>query len=167
MGRLIDSLLQLSRVTRADIERDDVDLSQIAADAAEQAQRAQPERRVAVHIQSGLRARGDARLLQVAVNNLMTNAFKFSAKAENPAVEFGSHVRDGVTEYFVRDNGAGFDMQYAHKLFHAFQRLHGDKDFPGSGIGLATVQRVILRHGGSVRSEGATGKGAAFYFTLE
>ena len=167
MGKLIDALLQLSRVTRGDIDREPVDLSQLAADAADQAQRLQPEKRVAVHVAPGIRADADTRLLQVALANLMDNAFKFSSKAASPSVEFGSQQRNGTTEYFVRDNGAGFDMQYADKLFHAFQRLHGDKDYQGSGIGLATVQRVILRHGGSVRAEGAPDHGATFYFTLD
>ncbi len=167
MGKLIDALLQLSRVTRGDIDREPVDLSQLADDAADQAQRAQPEKAVAVQIAPGVRADGDVRLLQVALANLMGNAFKFSSKAEHPSVEFGSQQRNGTTEYFIRDNGAGFDMQYADKLFHAFQRLHGDKDYQGSGIGLATVQRVILRHGGSVRAESSPGRGATFYFTLD
>ena len=118
-------------------------------------------------IEAGLHAVGDPRLLQIALNNLLDNAFKYSAKAEKPAVEFLRHS-DAETEatFVVRDNGVGFDMQYVGKLFAPFQRLHRAEDFSGTGIGLAIVQRIIARHGGSVRAEGRIGEGAAFYFTL-
>ena len=166
MGASIDALLQLSRVTRADLDYREVDLSAMAAESVDQAQRNEEGRSMTVHIEPGLRAEGDARLLQVAMNNLVGNAFKFTAGKSDAQIWFGQQRREGVTEYFVRDNGAGFDMRYASKLFQAFQRLHGEKDFPGSGIGLAIVQRVIVRHGGTVRAESSPGQGATFSFTL-
>lgn len=167
MGGLIDALLQLSRVTRADLDSRDVDLSQMVLEAVEQVQRQQPDHALAAHIEPGLHGYGDSRLLQVAINNLVSNAFKFTAQTAEPQIWFGSRRRnDGVTEYYLRDNGAGFDMRQVEKLFQAFQRLHGEKDFPGSGIGLATVNRVIARHGGTVLAEGSPGQGATFFFTL-
>ena len=167
MNGLIDALLQLSRVTRADIDHRDVDLSQMAAEAAESVQRHQPEHIVTLHIEPGLHAHGDFRLLQIAIHNLMSNAFKFTARTSDPQIWFSSRRGpDGRIEYSVRDNGDGFDMRYAGKLFQAFQRLHGEKDFPGSGIGLATVNRIIARHGGTIRAESTPGGGASFSFTL-
>ncbi len=167
MGSLIDALLQLSRVTRADLEYREVDLSHMVAEAADQAQRQQMDRPVTLHIESGLQCQGDLRLLQIAINNLIGNAFKFTANTPHAQIWFSSQRRpDGAVEYCVRDNGAGFEMSYVEKLFQPFQRLHGEKDFPGSGIGLATVHRVIARHGGTVHAEGSAGQGAAFFFTL-
>ncbi|MBI9082754.1 MAG: hypothetical protein JEZ11_04095 [Desulfobacterales bacterium] len=168
MGWLIDDLLQLSRMSRAEMRYETVDLSAIAEEAAEELRRGGPERKVEFAIAPGLTGRGDANLLRVALVNLLGNAWKFSAKRDGARIEFGVEIEDkeGQTVYFVRDNGAGFDMAFADKLFGAFQRLHGASEFPGEGIGLATVQRIIRRHGGRVWATGAVDKGAAFYFTL-
>ncbi len=169
MGGLIDALLQLSRVTRAELQRHDVDLSRIAQEVCEGLQRVQPERSVELRIAPELHANADLRLMQVAFENLFGNAFKFTSKQSHAVIEFGARPGEDAsasTEFYIRDNGAGFDMQYAGKLFHAFQRLHGDKDFQGSGIGLATVERVIRRHGGTIRAESAPEGGATFRFTL-
>jgi light-regulated signal transduction histidine kinase (bacteriophytochrome) len=164
MGGLIDALLQLSRITRADLTRDRIDLSALAEDVADDIQRANPGRMLAFDIQPGLEAEGDAKLLRVVFENMFGNAAKFTGKVAEPQIAFG--WSDEKQAYFIRDNGAGFDQQYAGKLFVAFQRLHGDKDFQGSGIGLATVARVIHRHHGSIYAEGAIGHGATFWFTL-
>jgi signal transduction histidine kinase len=167
MGHLIDDMLTLSRVTRAEMRRGIVDLSMLAADVLAELQKSEPERKVDWRIESGLIAEGDAPLLRVALVNLLGNAWKFTGKTANAKIEFGAmRNADGATEFFVRDNGAGFDMAYADKLFGAFQRLHLASEFPGTGIGLATVQRIIHRHGGRVWAEGAVGKGATFYFSL-
>jgi len=164
MGSLIDSLLQLSRITRADIAREDVDVSELAKDVAHDLRQQNPKRHFSFHIQPGMHVHADARLLRVAFENLLGNAVKFTAKKETAIIEIGWDQETG--EFFVRDNGAGFDMQYVKKLFTAFQRLHGDRDFQGSGIGLATVSRVIHRHGGTIRAEGVVNEGAVFRFTL-
>ena len=167
MGHLIDDMLTLSRVTRAEMRRETVDLSALAADVLAELQKSEPLRRVDWHIESGLVAEGDAQLLRVALVNLLGNAWKFTGKTASAKIEFGAmRNADGMTKFFVRDNGAGYDMTHADKLFGAFQRLHLASDFPGTGIGLATVQRIIHRHGGRVWAEGAVGKGATFYFTL-
>jgi len=163
MGQLIDSLLQLSRITRADLARETFDLSELAEDILADLRAAHPERNIVTTVQPGLTAEADPRLLRVALENLFGNAIKFSARVPEARIEFGQTPSG---EYYVRDNGAGFDMQYVSKLFIAFQRLHGDREFLGSGIGLATVARVIRRHGGSIRAEGEIGKGAVFSFTL-
>jgi light-regulated signal transduction histidine kinase (bacteriophytochrome) len=166
MGQLIDALLQLSRVTRTDMRRERVDLSSIACSVVEGLRLNAPARKVDVHIAPGLGATGDPHLLQVVLQNLLGNAFKFTSRREHSAIEFGSFQQNGCTVFFVRDNGAGFQMEYANKLFGAFQRLHTPSEFEGTGIGLATVQRIIRRHGGHVWGEGAPDKGATFYFTL-
>jgi light-regulated signal transduction histidine kinase (bacteriophytochrome) len=126
-----------------------------------------PARTVSVQIQSGLMAYGDARLLRVVMDNLLGNAWKFTAHAQAAAIEVGEELKGGQIVYFVRDNGIGFDMAYADKLFGAFQRLHDAVEFPGTGIGLATVQRVIHKHGGQIWAESAVNQGAIFYFTLD
>jgi len=167
MGHLIDDMLTLSRVTRVEMQRGTVDLSALAADVFAELQKSEPERKVDWRIEPGLIAQGDAQLLRVALVNLLGNAWKFTGKTANAKIEFGAmRDADGATDFFVRDNGAGFDMTYAGKLFGAFQRLHLTSEFPGTGIGLATVQRIIHRHGGRVWAEGAVGKGATFYFSL-
>ncbi|MGH8064896.1 MAG: PAS domain S-box protein [Candidatus Entotheonellia bacterium] len=167
MSELIDALLGLSRVTRAELQREPIDLSAMAAAIAAELRRQEPARRVDVVIAPALRATGDSRLLRVVMENLLGNAWKFSAKKPQACLEFGAQTEpDGTPVFFVRDNGAGFDPKYADKLFGAFQRLHRMSEFPGTGIGLATVQRVIHRHGGRVWAEGAVGQGATFYFTL-
>jgi light-regulated signal transduction histidine kinase (bacteriophytochrome) len=130
-------------------------------------QKSQPGRQVSFHIAAGLQAQGDRRLLEIVLQNLLQNAWKFTARSPEALVEFGSLQKDGKTAYYVRDNGVGFDMAYADKLFTPFQRLHAREQFEGTGIGLATVQRIIKRHGGHVWAEGAVGKGATFYFSLE
>ncbi len=164
MGQLIDALLQLSRITRAEIARTEVDLSGLAVVIAANLQEENPGRALVFEIEEGLRAEADAKLLQVALENLLGNAVKFSAKVAEGHVAFGWDVEQAA--WFVRDNGAGFDMFYADKLFNAFNRLHGDKDFKGSGIGLATVARVVRRHHGRIWAHGEVGHGATFWFTL-
>ena len=166
MGELIDDLLRLSRVSRGDFTREAVDLTALATSVIRALREANPERSVEVVIADGVRASGDSRLLHIVLENLIGNAWKFTSKAEAPRIEFGMRDEAGERAFFVRDNGAGFDMKYATRLFGAFQRLHREVDFPGTGIGLATVQRIILRHGGRVWVEAEPGKGATFYFTL-
>jgi PAS domain S-box-containing protein len=166
MAQLIDDLLGLSRVTRIELHRTEVDISAMATEIADRLQKGQAARSVRFSIQPGLRAWGDARLLGVALENLMANAWKFTARRSDALVEVGSREADGAAAFFVRDNGAGFDMQYAGKLFSAFQRLHAKAEFDGTGIGLATVQRIVRRHGGRIWAEGAVNQGATFWFTL-
>ncbi|MCR4304294.1 MAG: cache domain-containing protein [Gallionella sp.] len=172
MGHLIDDMLALSRVTLAEMQRGTVDLSALAAEVFAELHKSEPMRNVDWRIDPGLVATGDAHLLRVLLVNLLSNAWKFTGKTANAMIEFGAMrntpVPDtrGVTEFFVRDNGAGFNMTYAGKLFGAFRRLHTTAEFPGTGIGLATVQRIVRRHGGQVRGTGITGRGATFYFTL-
>jgi signal transduction histidine kinase len=166
MALLIDDLLDLSRVTRSSLTRQMVDLSALAREIAAEIEKSQPDRRVRFVIADGLAVRGDPRLLRVLLENLLGNAFKFTQREREATIEFGAVTRDGGVAYYVRDNGVGFDEAYATKLFGAFQRLHGSEDFEGTGIGLATVQRIVQRHGGKAWAEGAVGKGATFYFTL-
>ena len=166
MGQLIDDLLDLSRMTRSEMRRESVDLSDLAKSFAEELKRSQPERRVEFLIEGGLLVEGDKSLLRVVLENLLRNAWKFTGKQTHARIEFGALEQEDKRAYFVRDNGAGFDMAYADKLFGAFQRLHGGSEFEGTGIGLATVQRIIHRHGGRVWAEGRVGYGATFYFTL-
>ncbi len=166
MGELIDDLLQLSKVGRADLQRTRVDLSGLARRVSTELQRAHPGRRVEVLIADGVFADADGRLLQAVLENLLGNAWKFTAPVSEAVIEFGASQRDGVPTYFVRDNGAGFNMTYAAKLFTPFQRLHTEAQFPGTGIGLATVQRIVDRHGGRVWAEGAVDRGATFFWTL-
>ena len=167
MGNLIDDMLTLSRVTRVEMRREIVDLGALAAEVLAELQQNEPGRKVVWHIEPGMNAVGDAHLLRVMLFNLLGNAWKFTGKTANARIEFGAtHNAGGAMEYFVRDNGAGFDMTYAGKLFSAFQRLHRADEFHGTGIGLATVKRIIHRHGGQVHGEGVSGKGATFYFTL-
>lgn len=167
MGELIDALLKLSRVMRAEMTLERVYLSGIARAIASDLRRAQPERNAEFIIHENLAADGDPGLLKTVMENLLGNAWKFTSKKDAARIEFGSSgMEDGKTVFFVRDNGAGFEMKYAERLFNPFQRLHGEDEFPGTGIGLATVQRIIQRHGGSIRAEGEREKGATFYFTL-
>ncbi len=166
MARLIDDLLELSRVTRAELHREPVDLSALARTVEDELRRTEPARNVAVTIAPGLTAEGDTPLLRVVLENLPGNAWKYTGKRDHAEIAFGADRHNGTTAYYIRDNGAGFDMQYAGKLFGAFQRLHAEADFRGTGIGLATVQRIVHRHGGRVWAEGIVGRGATFYFTL-
>jgi light-regulated signal transduction histidine kinase (bacteriophytochrome) len=166
MGDLIEDLLELSKVTRAHLNSVPVDLTRLAEDILAELQRTYPGRSVRWSVAPNLTARGDPRLLQVVLENLLNNAWKYTSKEEQAEIEFGATSANGQTTYFVRDNGAGFDMAYAHRLFGAFQRLHTTTEFPGTGIGLATVQRIIHRHGGRIWAESALGQGATFFFTL-
>ncbi len=167
MGELIDGILKLSRLTRSEMHCEPTNLSLLAEEIAHRLQETHPERRVKFAIDKELIAKGDAQLLRAMLENLLGNAWKFTGKNPNAKIEFGIDRSNGKNAYFIRDNGAGFDMTYADKLFGAFQRLHEAKDFPGTGIGLATVQRIIHRHGGDIWAVGAVNKGATFYFTLE
>jgi light-regulated signal transduction histidine kinase (bacteriophytochrome) len=166
MGELIDDLLNLSRLSRGDIHRESVDLTQMAKTVVAELRERDPQRQVEVAIADGLVAQGDSHLLRVVLDNLLGNAWKFTTKQPHARIEFGSGGGNGDREFFVRDNGAGFDMTYADKLFGAFQRLHSATEFSGTGVGLATVQRIVHRHGGQVRARAEINKGATFYFTL-
>jgi two-component system NtrC family sensor kinase len=166
MGQLIDDLLQLSKVGRAELRRQRVDLSELVATVAAELRQTNPERQVRTLIPAGVVANGDRRLLQIVLENLLGNAWKFSADAAEAVVEFGVAEADGAPAYFVRDNGAGFDMAFAERLFTPFQRLHLQSRFPGTGIGLATVQRIVDRHGGRVWAQSIVNHGATFLWTL-
>ena len=167
MGELIDALLSLAQVSRSSLRWEPVDLSALAERWLTNAQERQPGRPTQLHVDAGLTAQGDSRLLQQVLDNLLSNAWKFSAGAARTEITFGHESnRAGETIYFIRDNGAGFDMAYAKKLFGAFQRLHSQSEFAGTGIGLATVHQIIVRHGGRVWGESSVGRGATFYFTL-
>jgi PAS domain S-box-containing protein len=166
MGNLIDDLLALAQVTRSDMRRGRVDLSALARSVIDRLGKSSPERKVEILIADNLVAQGDSRLLSVALENLIGNAWKFTSKEPSARIEFGAGEKDGSPVYFVRDNGVGFDMDYAGKLFGVFQRLHPTEEFEGTGIGLATVRRVLSRHGGSVWAEAKVGEGATFHFTL-
>ncbi len=166
MGLLIDDLIKLSRVTRAELLMQEVDLSEIATGIADELRAREPQRQVELSIEAGLRARGDARLLRIALENLFSNAWKFTQGRDPAHIVFGHTQHNGLPAYFVQDDGVGFDAAYADKLFGVFQRLHDAREFPGTGIGLATVQRVIHKHGGWVWAQSAPGKGATFYFML-
>jgi light-regulated signal transduction histidine kinase (bacteriophytochrome) len=167
MGQLIDDMLSLSRVSRAELRHEPVDLTALVQRIAAKLQQGDPERQAEFIMQPGLAATGDPRLLEMALFNLLENAWKFTGKQPAAIIEFGRMEQDGQPVFFLRDNGAGFDMAYAANLFGAFQRLHQDSEFPGTGIGLATVQRIINRHGGRIWAEAAVDQGATFYFALQ
>ncbi len=167
MGNLIDSLLHLSRVSRQDMKYSTVDLAQLAHEIVDNLRVAHPERVVEFASPPSLLAQGDRDLLRIVLENLLSNAWKYTGKMANPRVELSAYDREGEVIYCVRDNGAGFDMKYVDKLFGPFQRLHRDQEFEGLGIGLATVARIIHRHGGEIWAEGQVDDGAAFYFTLQ
>jgi two-component system NtrC family sensor kinase len=166
MDELIDDLLLLSRVSRADLLRGRVDLSGITRVTAEELKRKDPGRQVTIHIEDELAVEADDGLMRVLLENLLGNAWKFTAKILEARIEVGAEQRDEGTVFFVRDNGAGFDMSYAKKLFSPFQRLHTESEFAGTGIGLATVHRIIDRHGGRIWADSAVDLGATFYFTI-
>ncbi len=166
MNELIEDLLQLSRVTSAELNRSRIDLSELARNVGLELEQKEPGRSVSLSIQDGLVVEVDGRLLRIVLDNLLGNAWKFTAKVPEPRIEFATERHDEGRVFFVRDNGAGFDMQYADKLFRPFQRLHSESEFPGTGIGLATVRRIVERHGGRVWVEGAPGRGASVFFTL-
>ncbi len=167
MGQLIDALLHLSRVSRTELQFEPMDLTGLARAIQGEMREQNPERQVECLCQDDLTARGDRGLLRIVLTNLFNNAWKFTRKQAQARVEFGSIDRDGQQTYFVRDNGVGFDLAYADKLFGAFQRLHHVNEFEGTGIGLATVERIIHRHGGKIWAEAIVNEGAIFYFTLE
>ncbi len=166
MAQLIDDILKLSRITRSELTFETVDLSAIAREIAAELQRMEPERKVAFDIQNGITTRGDVRLLTIALDNLIGNAWKFTSGHAEALIECGTAIIDGKKTFFVRDDGAGFDMKYADKLFTTFQRLHTEKEFSGTGVGLALVQHIIHRHGGTVGAQGAVEQGATFWFRL-
>jgi hypothetical protein len=166
MNQLINTLMNFSRIMGSELNPGMANLSDMASAVAVALQQRQPERRVTFRIADGITVNGDSRLLMIVMENLLGNAWKYSAKEETPVIEFGEADLDGRPAYFVRDNGAGFDMAKAEKLFVPFQRLHDKAEFAGFGIGLATVQRIIRRHGGRIWAEGELDKGATFYFTL-
>jgi two-component system sensor histidine kinase EvgS len=166
MGRLIDDMLSLSRVMRHELNRKDINLGQMAKAIIKKLEDYEPHRRVDVDIVAGIQGWGDAHLIDIALDNLLGNAWKYTGKTDHARIEFGLTKKNGKKIYHVRDNGVGFDMKYADKLFGSFQRLHKANEFEGTGIGLATVARIISRHGGELWAEGVVGHGATFYFTL-
>lgn len=167
MGMLIDDLLALARISRRQVRREAVDVSALATEVVKELREKEPARDVALHVQPGLRAAADRGLVKIALDNLLGNAWKFTSKTSAARIEVGSERHEGVEVFYVRDNGAGFEMQYAHKLFGAFQRLHAESDFIGTGIGLATVQRIVTLHHGRIWAEGEPQRGAVFRFTLD
>jgi PAS domain S-box-containing protein len=167
MAQLIDDLLNLSRISRTEMRREEVNLSAMATAVLSECRRGEPQREVECVVADGVVARGDPRLLQIVLENLLGNAWKFTGNNPQARIEFAAAVQDGHTVIQVTDNGVGFDMQYAANLFGAFQRLHGATEFPGTGIGLATVQRIINRHRGRVWAEAVKDRGATFLFTLD
>jgi PAS domain S-box-containing protein len=166
MARMIDDLLDLSRATRTQLRREQADLSGLAREILAELQARDPERTVRVVIPDGLVASGDPQLLRLVLQNLLGNAWKFTARTDDPVIELAAQRRDGIDVFTVRDNGAGFDMQFAGKLFDPFQRLHTTAEFEGTGIGLAIVHRIVTRHGGRIVGEGVPGVGATFRFSL-
>ena len=166
MGELIDGLLRLSRLTRSEMHKEKVDLGALAKDIIDRLKETHPKRHVKVILDSDLTANADPQMMRALLENLLGNAWKFTAKTQNAEIELGRSANGAQKTFFIRDNGAGFDMAFKDKLFGAFQRLHGATEFPGTGIGLATVQRIINRHGGTISAEGAVGKGTTFYFSL-
>ena len=165
MAELIDALLDLSRVGRRELRRETVDISAIAAAAFQELKEHDATRSVKITVKPGLEAECDRHLLEMVLDNLIGNAWKYTSMRDEAEIEVSSSNDGSETVFYVRDNGAGFEMEYANKLFGTFQRLHGS-EFEGTGIGLATVQRIVKRHGGRVWGEGQPGKGATFYFTL-
>ncbi|MGZ6692357.1 MAG: sensor histidine kinase [Solirubrobacteraceae bacterium] len=166
MGDLIDGVLQLSRLSRRRFERVPVDLSALASEVVAELRTGEPDRRVEVEIEAGLLAEADPALVRNVLENLLANAYKFTSKTASPEIRFGEVEHNGVPVYFVADNGAGFDMAHAKELFGPFHRLHRETEFPGDGIGLATVVRAVHRHGGEVWAQGAVNQGATFHFSL-
>ncbi len=166
MGELIDDLLVLSRVTRHQIHRAQVNLSELAQDILQQLQQEQPQRKLSSDIQADIVASGDPSLIRIVMENLLGNAWKYTSKNEVAEIRFFSRADNGTTAYVIEDNGSGFNMEYVDRVFEVFQRLHRAEDFEGTGIGLATVKRIIDRHGGSIWAESKIGEGTSFYFTL-
>ena len=167
MNSMIDALLSLSQLSTQPLQRQPVNLSQLALYVIDDLRRASPERDVVLHVQPGLVTQGDPTLLRMALENLLGNAWKYSARNPHAQIAFERVDENGRSAYVVRDNGAGFDMRFADRLFGVFQRLHSSGDFPGTGVGLASVRRIIRRHGGEIWAESEVGHGARFYFTLK
>jgi light-regulated signal transduction histidine kinase (bacteriophytochrome) len=163
---LIDDLLKLSRVTRSEMTHRQVDLSKLVLEIETELRELDPNRKAVFEVQPNLTTLGDEHLLRIVLVNLLNNAWKFTSKRPETQIQFGCIEDTHTPVFYIRDNGAGFDMSYADKLFGTFQRLHSSKDFEGTGIGLATVKRIILRHGGRVWAEGQVDRGACFYFTI-
>jgi signal transduction histidine kinase len=166
MTSVFDGLQSLFRLTSGEIHREQLDLTTLAREIVDEVRAENPDRKVKVTVADGITASGDRRLLRILLANLINNAWKFTSLEAAPKVEVGAEIVDGERRVFVRDNGVGFDMIYAHRLFGAFQRLHSQSDFPGAGIGLATARRIVNRHGGRIWAEGAVGEGATFYFVI-
>jgi light-regulated signal transduction histidine kinase (bacteriophytochrome) len=166
MNTLIDDMLALAKISRQHVSITEIDLSAMVRSKIKELREMQPDRSVEVSIKDGIKVKGDSHLIDLALGNLLNNAWKYTGKKENPRIEFGDFEKDGQKIYFVKDNGAGFDPKQAGKLFVPFQRLHAEQEFAGTGIGLAIVQRAIKRNGGKVWADGEIGKGAVFYFTL-
>src|SRR5208283_505539 len=167
MSRLIDDLLKLSRISRHEIQRKSFDLSEMASSIISDLREADPDRSVEFDIKSGLEVFADPGLIEIVLSNLLANAWKFTRKIEHARIELGTMDQDGKIIYYVRDNGAGFDQQFAEKMFRPFHRLHLEEDFEGTGIGLAIVERIIIRHGGEIWAEGEVEKGATLYFSIK
>jgi light-regulated signal transduction histidine kinase (bacteriophytochrome) len=166
MNELIEGLLQLAQVSHQTLRSEQVDLSQVVQDELRRLRERDPTRGVSVVCPASITARGDARLLRIMMHNLLENAWKYTGLTAQAHIEFGRESTDAGAAYFIRDNGAGFDMQFAEQLFKPFQRLHSAAQFPGAGVGLATVARIIERHGGKIWAQAAPENGATFYFTL-
>ena len=166
MTKLIDDILELAKITPMEMHRETIDLSGLAANIVEDLRSMEPERKLEIFIAAGIEANGDAQLLRMMLSNLLGNAWKFTSKMKTARIDIGQEHRNGSSVYFVRDNGAGFDMAFGDKLFAAFQRLHTAREFEGTGIGLATVHRIVTRHGGRIWAESEVNKGATFYFEL-
>jgi light-regulated signal transduction histidine kinase (bacteriophytochrome) len=166
MGRLIDDLLHLSQVSRKELHRQAANLSELAGEVAGNLAQAHPERQVEILIAPAMMVDADRGLVHIALENLIGNAWKFTSRTNGARIEIGQQECDGEMVCFVRDNGAGFDMRYADKLFGAFQRLHTSREFEGTGIGLSIVQRIVMKHGGRIWAEAKPGEGATLYFTL-
>jgi light-regulated signal transduction histidine kinase (bacteriophytochrome) len=163
---LFEGVQALFRITRGELRREQIDASRLARDIVDEFQTSEPDRRVEVAIAPDLHVEGDAKLVRILLHNLISNAWKFTRNEQHATIRVGQEVIGGETRTFVRDNGVGFDMIYAHRLFGAFQRLHSRSEFPGEGIGLAAAQRIVNRHGGRIWAEGAVSEGATFYFVL-
>ncbi len=166
MGRLIDDLLKLSRLAKTEMRQEPVSLSDIITEIIDSLKKNEPDRFVECEVEEGIMVNGDQYLIEIAMENLVNNAWKFTGKTERPRIQFGMNQKDGLNIYYVKDNGVGFDMAYSGKLFGAFQRLHSSEEFSGTGIGLVTVQRIIHRHGGRIWAEAEPNKGATFFFTI-
>ena len=166
MTSVFDGLQSLFRLTSGEIHREQLDITHLAREIVDEVRAENPDRKVKVQVADAMTASGDKRLLRILLSNLINNAWKFTGLEEAPKIEIGTEIVDGEPRLFVRDNGVGFDMIYAHRLFGAFQRLHSQSDFPGAGIGLATARRIVNRHGGRIWAEGAVGEGATFYFVI-